>query len=214
LDDTKSAAVKPSPKLPAWGEVTDPDGDCQLKLADSKLSIVVPGTAHDLSAELKKVNAPRVLRDVQGDFIVQVKVGGALKPGPNPSMPQRLPFNSAGLLVWLDSTSYVRLERAAIVRDGNVQPILLFEERNKSVPVMVGAIPLEPRPTYLRLERRDGFLFASFGFDGTAWVPLKPVRRDLPEKVKVGVAAVNTAAEPFTAELESFALYARVVEQP
>jgi len=54
--------------LKGWGEADDPDGDCKITLRDSEVTISVPGTLHDLSAELGKINAPRILRDIEGDF--------------------------------------------------------------------------------------------------------------------------------------------------
>lgn len=179
-------------------------------MSQQKMLISIPGTAHDLSAELKKVNAPRVVRSVGGDFIMQVRVNGALKPTGEPTMAERLPFNSAGLIIWVDATTYIRMERAAIVRDGQTQPILLFEERRDSIPTLVGSFPIEARPLHLRLERREQQLFPSFSFDGVAWIPLRPYRTELPARVQVGVAAVSTAATPFTAELEGLTVYTRL----
>ena len=46
-------------RLPGWGEVVDPDHDCTVRFEETKLTISVPGTPHDLSAELglKQANA-------------------------------------------------------------------------------------------------------------------------------------------------------------
>ena len=40
------------------GDVIDPDGDCKIKLGNGRLSLEIPGTLHDLTTELNKVNAP------------------------------------------------------------------------------------------------------------------------------------------------------------
>ena len=60
--------------------VTDPDKDCEVRLSGDKLSITVPATNHDLSPA-RGLNAPRVLKKVNGDFIVQVKLTADFKPG-------------------------------------------------------------------------------------------------------------------------------------
>src|SRR4051812_14129390 len=71
-----------------WGVVSDPDGDCTLKEANGKLTITVPPTLHDLNPRSGKLNAPRVTREIEGDFVVQVKVSGAFRPGEKSTAPQ------------------------------------------------------------------------------------------------------------------------------
>ena len=56
-----------------WGEVIDPDGDCELKLQAGDLVCDVPGTLHDLNIDIEKNNAPRVVRVVDGDFVATVQ---------------------------------------------------------------------------------------------------------------------------------------------
>src|SRR6185369_8187758 len=68
-------------RIRGWGDVVDPDGDCTIRFRQGKLSITVPGTPHDLSPLYEKKNAPRVLREVTGDFSVRVKVSGDFEPG-------------------------------------------------------------------------------------------------------------------------------------
>ena len=55
----------------------DPDGDCTIDLKDGRLTIRVPGRPHGLDAEVDKLNSPRVLREIEGDFIADLKVDGA-----------------------------------------------------------------------------------------------------------------------------------------
>src|SRR5262245_57986525 len=79
-----------SPPGKNGGKVTDPDGDCKISFSDGKLNIMVPGTAHDLSAELQsKRNAPRVMRDIKGDFIAEVRVDGSFNPAVESTVPGR-----------------------------------------------------------------------------------------------------------------------------
>ena len=68
--------ARPPQTLKGWGGAVDPKGDCRIGLDGEKLTIAVPGTKHDLSAEASDMNAPRVLREIEGDFIVQLKVSG------------------------------------------------------------------------------------------------------------------------------------------
>ena len=61
-------------------------------------------------------------------------------------------------------------------------------------------------PVYLRLTRVGNQVTASVSTDRKAWRELKTLTVDYPAKLKLGVAAVNTASVPLTAELEEFRL--------
>jgi hypothetical protein len=105
--------------IPGWGEAVDPDGDCTIRADASKLRIEVPGAYHDLWPGEGKVNAPRVLRPADGEFTLQVKVSGQIaveKGTALPGVPSPHPFRAAGLLIWADEGSLVRLERASQIR--------------------------------------------------------------------------------------------------
>ncbi len=58
-----------------WGDAVDPDRDCifELDRRENKVRISVPGKTHILSAEIGRVNAPRILRDTKGEFDVSVQ---------------------------------------------------------------------------------------------------------------------------------------------
>ena len=66
----------PSERLPSrtpeeiWGGLVDPAGDCRLLLDQIRhtATLELPGTPHVLSAELRRLNAPRTLQPVSGDF--------------------------------------------------------------------------------------------------------------------------------------------------
>ncbi len=90
-----------------WGRAVDPDGDCAITTTDGGVAIKVPGTAHDFAAELERQNAPRVLSEVKGDFIAEVKVSGAFRPGATSSIPGRRPYHGAGLLVINGKENYI-----------------------------------------------------------------------------------------------------------
>src|SRR4051812_29851138 len=90
---------EPNPFESGWDKPTDPDKDCKFRREKSGLTITVPGKDHDLSAERKMMNSPRLLRDVEGDFIATVRVGGDFTPSLNSTTPQRVPFVGAGLVL-------------------------------------------------------------------------------------------------------------------
>jgi hypothetical protein len=69
-------------ELPGWGLAIDPDKDCKFTPGRGSLTIDVPASWHDLTpaSPKPKLNSPRVLREVDGDFVLTVKVSGDFWP--------------------------------------------------------------------------------------------------------------------------------------
>src|SRR5262249_28126420 len=105
--------------LGGWGTAIGPDGDRAFTAARHRLTIAVPGTEHNLIVEQRgPMNAPRVLHEVEGDFVLQVRVSGDFPAGAKGVTDQRKPFHGAGLLIYQDDRTYIRLERAEANLDG------------------------------------------------------------------------------------------------
>jgi hypothetical protein len=120
-------------EIPGWGTAIDADGDCNFVVTEGKLRITAPGPVHGLSVELEKMNAPRVLREVRGNFVAELTVTGEFGPGEK-TLPQRTPYNGAGLLLMQDEGNYVRLERATRKRNGNDRHYASFQIRENAQP--------------------------------------------------------------------------------
>jgi tetratricopeptide (TPR) repeat protein/regulation of enolase protein 1 (concanavalin A-like superfamily) len=203
----------PAGRPAAWGVFVDTDGGARLAERGGHVQIGVPAGAYDLSAEIGKVNAPRLLRPAVGDFIAQVTVSRVPQPDRRQALPGRAPFNGAGLLLWQDDRNYVRLELGVfIVRDGTTVRFALFEQRREGIPVG-GLSKTQTRlaavPTSLRLERRGRTLLGFVRQGSEDWIPLGQFEADLPPTVYVGVAAVNATQSPFTAEFEDLTVVPR-----
>src|SRR5690349_15324644 len=91
-----AAGDRPGVSIPGWGRAIDPDGDCQVRLDADRLVFDVPGVEHNLTAETGKLNAPRVLRPIEGDFIIEVRVLGAVRPGAVSTAEDSIPYHGAG----------------------------------------------------------------------------------------------------------------------
>ena len=190
-----------------WGTLVDPDGDCGAELTDEGLTIRVPGSAHDLSVEIKRMNAPRVVQDIEGDFIAQVRVHATHSPAGESVIPGRLAYNGAGLLLFGDKNNYVRLERGAILRDGEIKPYISFERRSGGEASNHGAVGVGDEAVYVRLERRAGKTYGAVSTDGARWTWFPPFDEVKGDKLQLGVAAINSCALPFTAQFEKLALF-------
>ena len=208
-DDKKPQEIK------GWGKVVDPDGDCKVKEEKGKLTITVPDTLHNLNPAIAS-NAPRVLQEVEGDFVATVKVTGEFKPGQKATKPTGYPFNGAGLLIWKDDKNCVRLERNIWwMPDQGMHacypPLLEYYKdgvyQNTNPPGTTDEF-FKGRSTYVRLERKGDKVAASYSHDGKEWMAVKEITVDLPKKVHVGVAAVNSSDKPFTVEFEDFKIAA------
>ena len=195
-----SAGEKAPELIKGWGQVEDPDGDCKISAKEGKVTFSIPGGTHDLWPGGGKVNAPRILQDVEGDFTVQVKVASSVKP-------ENGFFRSGTLLIWKDDTTFVRLDSACAHRSGTNFDFFcylhVFNDKNRLVNEQLR--PLKDQPTDLRLERHDAKVVASFSQDGgKTWKSFGEKTVDLPRKLRVGVAAVNGTNNPFTVTLEDF----------
>jgi regulation of enolase protein 1 (concanavalin A-like superfamily) len=156
------------------------------------------------------MNAPRVLRAVEGDFIAQVRVSADYPAGATSLVPTRRPFHGAGLLVWQDGKTYVRLERAELVFEGKNYNYGSFELRKDGEFVRQASaeeLPLEGRATYLRVERRGGTVYGSASADGAEWKSLRPIEVELGKRLLVGVAAGHNTSSAFTAAFDRFQVF-------
>ena len=209
---TSTAAQRPAPdgpdhtpqdKLP-WGDATDPDGDCKFELEprEDKIRIIVPGKAHLLSAEIGRVNAPRLIRDIKGDFDLIVRVAGTGDPGGKATTTLYPPYHGAGLLVWQDPENYVRLEIAADLQHRKARPYVNFEYRKDGTLAASSGIMNPNGSNHLRLRRRGDEIGASFGPDGLHWTSFSPLFVKLNDRVQVGISAISSSTKLLTAEFE------------
>jgi regulation of enolase protein 1 (concanavalin A-like superfamily) len=193
-----------------WGALVDPDKDCRTAEKDGVLTITVPGTHHNLTHTPTgtRLNSPRVLKDVKGDFRAQVTVKAFPLPAPNTSVNGGFSFISAGLLVWQDDKQFVRLDRAA---EGGTQesPFAWVEvfEGGKSVKRQFRAVP--NKDTFLRITRAGNKLTFETSEDGKDWGEVMATDVKLAEGLKVGVLAINTTTREFGPHFEGLTITAK-----
>jgi regulation of enolase protein 1 (concanavalin A-like superfamily) len=212
LGDAKIRATgtpEPEPKgteLAGWGLAIDPDQDCKFIPGKRSIAIEVPAAMHDLGGALHKVNAPRVMRDVDGDFTFTVKVEAEFKPGPKSTNPKGIPYLAAGILTWSDSDNFIRLERAALLRAGKVLPHVAFLEQEGGYGGAVHNEQFKAGSCYLRMERTGSRIQGAMSSDGSTWKQLQPIDTVWPDKLKVGLSAITTSSEPFSVKFDEFEL--------
>lgn len=195
-----------------WGKAIDPDGDCRLTAEAGALTILVPGPAHDLSVELDRMNAPRVLRPVSRDFEITVKVDGSFAPG-RPTIPTRAAYQGAGLLIMQDESNYIRLERAVFKRSGRSFHYANFVVRADGRRVRMGLasdLPLaSDKSTWLRVRRQGQAILGAVRQGDGPWRKLPSKLMTLPQQVEVGVVAINASDSPFSPRFSDLTLTAK-----
>jgi hypothetical protein len=167
-------------------------------------SILVPGRSHLLSAEINRMNAPRVLREVRGDFEVRVRIKGVEGVGSRATTSRYAPWHCAGILLWKDAANYVRLEIAAEFLRGKVQRFAQFEFRRDGRLASSLGQPIEDGSPHLRLRRWGEEVYGSFGPDGRHWTSFAPFLASFPDPVEVGIVAINSSTKPLEAEFTGF----------
>ena len=192
--------------IEGWGTWVDPDGDCEVRAEDDAVVITVSPAVHDLWPEnpepKQRANAPRILRDVKGDFTAEVKVAGTVLGGEF--------FRSGAMLIWQDERNFVRFERAGSFRDKKPRHycwLHVFKDGKRVVNLQKE--PVKDVETVLRLERKGGKLVASISQDdGKTFTKYPSQDLALGDGVKVGVAALNASKAEFTVRFEQFKLAA------
>jgi hypothetical protein len=209
--DKKADDKKPK-EIKDWGEVTDPAGDCKIEEKDGKLTIKVPGSIHDLfpgqKDEKKRFNAPRVLRDVEGDFVAYVKVTADWKPGGKIAEANTFPYNGAGLLVWGEGGEFLRLERNVWMAPAGpvsyITPLYYRDGRQVGAAKSSREEFYKDRSTWLRVEREGEKVTTAISHDSKEWMATGELTTEFPKKVRLGVHAINSSDAEFVVEFEDF----------
>jgi hypothetical protein len=188
------------PWFDGWDKPVDPMGDCRFDRKGDRLTMHVPGRRHTLNVEAGRLSAPRLLRNVEGDFAVQVRLSSI----PDVSKGGR---RRAGLLV-TDGKSFVRLQRS--LDRGYVTTEIDKRGSGHHEIHMSGGWP--NNWMYLRLERRVDHFLLMCSPDGRKWIQTTdpwsirwPLSVEMSRKVKVGVLA-EAAAEAVEPVFDQFLL--------
>lgn len=203
------ATPAPDPFVSGWDRPIDPDRDCKIKRYNRVLTIEIPGGDHDYDPLRNRVNAPRLSRDLEGDFEMQVRVRIDCLPSVQSTVKGQPSCVSVGfLIIPADNipTNCIRLEYR-VTRKGDGVDDCALELRRDELGGQVNFIWNErwknwpfkaiPEHVYLRLERWGDILYHSISPDGKLWVRVGGGWIvGLPYKLEVGLAAYSTSADP------------------
>jgi hypothetical protein len=191
----------------SWGRVVNPDGVANVAFGNETLTLTLPagGHPHDLAAEIKLTNAPRILKSVQGDFTIQVRTEGEFGPGEISTQPYRRAYNGAALIVMDGPSNVVTLARAGLQYQGQKATYYgNFEMRTDGKLDRIGLNGDRRLPAsgtvYLKLDKRAGQITASTSLDGVAWrtIGTKRIPSSWPQTLSAGVAVISTSEAEFS----------------
>ncbi len=210
---TKAGTRRPETNaMRTFGQEVDPDGDVEIKPDGKNLLIMIPGTAHVLAPERDKMNAPRVVSPVRGNFVVTVRVDGTFNPRAPSTVKGLSPRQTGGLILWKDAKNYLVFQRRVSV--GDEEKMANQAVLEELVGGKKGVTHRQPAgtegPLYLRVERKGSRISADFSHDGQTWKDLKPVDTTWAEgTIQVGVVGVNTSPGPHSVSFEDYSLKAK-----
>jgi regulation of enolase protein 1 (concanavalin A-like superfamily) len=201
-----TAADEPDPEpgsfRTGWDRPIDPDKDCKFRWGKGGLTIRLPGSHHDLD---QKRNAPRLLRDLEGDFVATVRVGGQFVLTGPAAAGRRTLQASAGLVLMASDKTYALLERVEHGDGKRVATNASWTLRQNGSGRGYGR-SFMAKEKYLRLERKGDKLLASISDDGKTWSEFRSFEVKLPAKVKLGLIARTTSTSPCSPHFDRFHL--------
>lgn len=203
------AAPAPEPFVAGWGKPVDPDSDCKFRRDNGALIIEMPGTDHDYDTVRGRVNAPRILREFEGDFEMQLRFRIDGRPSIKSTVKDQPSYVAGGFLV-IPPESYAMLfyrfqygvAAEGIRADGFTAQLYRGNrggygcgECDKNWEKW--PFKAKPEYVYLRLMRKGALLDYSISPDGKSWVMGGGLNLlSLPSKIKVGLVAFTTSTEP------------------
>ena len=193
-----------------FGKVDDPDKDCTFEFDRDKLLIKTPGNRHIIYPPFKYYNAPRVWKEVKGDFVATVRVAFPIR-GPAPEHDhsgEHHAWTGAGLVAWGRGNEWlwlIRREDFLPKTDSAVEKFYRGRMTPSGGDGYLTTLP-EKGDAYLRLTRSETKVAGSISRDGSKWVTIQTAQVGWGEVVDVGVVAFNATKAPFGAVFSDFAV--------
>jgi regulation of enolase protein 1 (concanavalin A-like superfamily) len=193
----------------AYGTWLDPDKDCKYVLKGDELKIAIPKAEHLLKAahmvQNPKHNAPRVFREVEGNFTAVVRV---TFPVPDRLRKGFDPFCSGGLVAWESDDTYLMLRRCGgdLSGPGPGESIFLSDIKPGRTGWSYHPLGKPAESAFVRLKREGKQVAAGWSRDGKSWKDLKPTVVAWGAKIKVGIMAENTLGEPVEIMFDQYSL--------
>ena len=185
---------------PRW-TIVDPDGGSIFDLTANPGWLRITTTSppgRDLIGTIK-VNAPRILQPIYGDFVVETKILSIMDENDE----------GAGILVWKNSSNYLRLDRMSRTIGHSVEQQVFFcGTINGSFPIPNEtqiSLPSNINPTYLRIVKSGHVFSGYYSSDGVTWNHVAGVSFYADDPIYIGLAIINEYhSGTFSADFDYF----------
>ena len=197
----------------------DPDNDCKIWREKDTLTVEMPGTVHDYNHHRNHLNAPRLLREFEGDFEMEVRVRIDCRPSARSSVKDLPSYVSAGFLVIPPDhfgiafyRSEYRVGGLGVEAEGCASVLEQARERGEANGVWTNEHPhwpfkAKPDHVHLRLERWGELMGCSISPDRKNWVRIGGGQYlGLPTKLKVGFVACSTSTNPSKVQFDQLTI--------
>jgi regulation of enolase protein 1 (concanavalin A-like superfamily) len=176
---------------------TDPSGGSTVDLTVNSgyLRIITTAPpARDLYNPVN-TNAPRLTTSTSGDFVAETKITATTDQE----------WESAGILVWKDSTNFLRLDRACGA--SNSQRIVFIMCKAGGWDPVDVVLPSNINPTFLKLGRSGNVFTGYYSTDGSQWTLVGEKTLPSSDPINVGIDVVNVYHDgTFFADFDYFYL--------
>jgi len=171
---------------PRWN-VIDPFGGSTFSLTAHRGWLRISTSSppdRDLLGTINE-NAPRILQPVSGNFTIETKISSVMDQNDE----------GAGLLVWMDSANYLRLDRMSRTIGGPVQQqIFLCGTVNGGFPIpgeTKVVLQSSMNPTYLKLVKSGNIYTAFYSSNGRSWIHVGDVTLAMGNQLQVGIDIIT-----------------------
>jgi class 3 adenylate cyclase/regulation of enolase protein 1 (concanavalin A-like superfamily)/tetratricopeptide (TPR) repeat protein len=179
------------PIVSGW-EWINLSGNCRYELGDGgNLSIEVL-TLHDLYP-FSNYNAPRLIRDIDGNFIIETCVTNGLDG-----------FKYGGLLIWKNKDDYIRFEVAG---PPYWTDTIYYGANINGKFIHPGVHPYQADRVWLRLERKGDRFTGYVSSDGENWYICGWTDIPMEDPIKVGIHALCPESPATSTRFEYFKIY-------
>jgi hypothetical protein len=216
------AAGAPAPKEQPWvtgWQTGDKDKHCKFVRKGDVLTIELSGKSGVTENSLPLSKTPRLLRDVRGDFVIEVRLSGNFEPVELPKEEGNNPSVVAGLVLMGEKQTFLRIQRTTFrLPESAVTKFCLPERTATRVEVDFfrddeslksydyGLICPVEKVFRFRLRRSGDKFFAAFQEDGKQWRVQEAVTWRLPGKLKLGVFAASESEGRFAPRFDKLKL--------
>jgi hypothetical protein len=207
-----AAVAAPVPKdaqgreavLRTFGTPTDPTKEAEFAVEGRKLVVRLP---KPMPRVRTRMDFPHTAREASGDFVLQVKLSYPLS--------EKVPALGAGLCaaggIYIadgsgDHVLFHCGHQPCGLADGTTRWdanfFIEYSRADRPQHHQNNTGEREGLPVYLRLTREKGVVTPAYSYDGKKWTSQQSGPMKLPEKVTVGVYALQTSGQPTAVTFE------------